>query len=107
MERLPQYEQVVLTFCPFQGYFQNESASSPQGNFKPLLLPVLPGISQAISRGHRLDNMAPVGREFGSPDYDRLMQEGFDNKAGVFTPGLAEALKKKVAKDGHMELPGD
>lgn len=53
------------------------------------------------------DNMAPVGREFGSPDYDRLIQDDFDNKAGVFTPGLAEAWKKKGAKNGHMELQSD
>lgn len=25
------------------------------------------------------ENMAPVGREFGSPDYDRLMQQDFDD----------------------------
>lgn len=51
------------------------------------------------------DSMAPVGREVGSHDYDRLMQEAFDNKTGVFTPGLAELWKKKVAKNAHMELP--
>ena len=51
------------------------------------------------------DSMLPVGREFGSADYDRLMQEDFDNKAGVFTPGLAELWNKKVANNAHMELP--
>lgn len=25
------------------------------------------------------DNMAPVGREFGSPDYDQLMQQDHDD----------------------------
>lgn len=49
--------------------------------------------------------MKPVGREFGSPDYDRLMQGDFDNKTGVFSPGLAELWKKKVAKNAHVELP--
>jgi len=51
------------------------------------------------------DSMRPVGREFGSPDYDRLMQEDFDNKTGVFSLGLAELWEKKVAKNAHMELP--
>jgi hypothetical protein len=51
-----------------------------------------------------LDSMTPVGREFGSPDYDRLMQEDFDNKTGVFNSDLAELRKKKVAKNAHMEL---
>lgn len=50
-------------------------------------------------------SMTPVGREFGSPDYDRLTQEDFDNKTGVFNPGLAEFWKKKVAKNAHVELP--
>lgn len=25
------------------------------------------------------ENMVPVGREFGSPDYDRLMQQDFND----------------------------
>lgn len=32
------------------------------------------------------DRMAPVGREFGSPDYERLMQEDFDRQEGIFAP---------------------
>jgi len=51
------------------------------------------------------NNMRPVGIEFGSPDYDRLMQEDWDNKTGVFSQGLAELWDKKGAKNGHMELP--
>lgn len=51
------------------------------------------------------DSMTPVGREFGSPDYDRLMQEDFDDKTGVFSPDLAELRKIKVAKNAHIELP--
>lgn len=34
------------------------------------------------------DQMPPVGREFGSPDFDRLMDEDFRNQAGVFDPAL-------------------
>lgn len=31
------------------------------------------------------ERMAPVGREFSSPDYDRLMQEDCDKHEGVFS----------------------
>jgi hypothetical protein len=51
------------------------------------------------------DNMPRVGREFGSPDYERLMIEDFESKAGVFTPGMAELLQKKGDKSGDLELP--
>ncbi len=30
------------------------------------------------------DRMVPVGREFGSPDFDRLMEEDSKNLEGVF-----------------------
>lgn len=32
--------------------------------------------------------MAPVGREFGSPDFERLMEEDRQQGAGVFDPAL-------------------
>lgn len=32
------------------------------------------------------DRMAPVGREFGSPDFERLMEEDLKNLEGVFAP---------------------
>jgi hypothetical protein len=32
------------------------------------------------------DRIAPVGVEFGSPDYERLMQEDFDKREGIFAP---------------------
>jgi hypothetical protein len=31
-------------------------------------------------------DVAPVGREFGSPDFDRLMDEDHRNRVGVFAP---------------------
>lgn len=31
------------------------------------------------------ERMAPVGREFGSRDFDRLMQEDYDSHEGVFS----------------------
>lgn len=34
------------------------------------------------------DSMPPVGREFGSPDFDRLMEEDRRNGTGVFDPSL-------------------
>jgi hypothetical protein len=41
------------------------------------------------------DRVAPVGREFGSPDYERLMREDFDKRQGVFSPDLvAQAAPK-------------
>lgn len=32
------------------------------------------------------DSRAPVGGEFGSPDYERLMQEDSDKREGIFSP---------------------
>jgi addiction module HigA family antidote len=34
------------------------------------------------------DRMPPVGREFGSPDFERLMEEDHRNRVGVFDPAL-------------------
>lgn len=34
------------------------------------------------------DQMAPVGREFGSPDFDRLLEHDYRTGAGVFDPKL-------------------
>lgn len=34
------------------------------------------------------DRMPPVGREFGSPDFERLMAEDHREMAGVFDPEL-------------------
>lgn len=35
------------------------------------------------------DRMPAVGREFGSPDFDRLMEEDFHQSQGVFDPALS------------------
>ncbi|MFT7773346.1 hypothetical protein [Roseateles sp.] len=40
------------------------------------------------------DRMPAVGREFGSPDFDRLMEEDFRAGRGVFDPVFASALTK-------------
>lgn len=32
------------------------------------------------------DQMTPIGHEFGSPDFDRLMDGDFRNRAEVFDP---------------------
>ena len=34
------------------------------------------------------DRMRPVGREFGSPDFERLMEDDHRNGRGVFDPAL-------------------
>ncbi len=48
------------------------------------------------------DQMTPVGREFGSPDFDRLMDVDFRNRAGVFD----RALKDLFAElDAPEKLP--
>jgi len=42
------------------------------------------------------DDLCPVGREFGSPDFDRLMEEDFRNGVGAFDPnGLAIAGQRR------------
>lgn len=36
------------------------------------------------------DEAAPVGREFGSPDFERLMAEDHRDQVGVFDPALRQ-----------------
>jgi len=43
------------------------------------------------------DRMPAVGREFGSPDFDRLMEEDFRLGRGVFDPALAVAITARKA----------
>ena len=38
------------------------------------------------------DRMRPVGREFGSPDFERLMEEDRRNGVGIFDPALKETF---------------
>ena len=38
---------------------------------------------------------APIGREFGSPDYERLTEEDRLNRVGVFDPELARIFRSR------------
>lgn len=50
------------------------------------------------------DRMPPVGREFGSPDFDRLMEENFQAGVGVFAPEIRQTY---VTRDRSVtELKG-
>jgi hypothetical protein len=40
------------------------------------------------------DRMRPVGREFGSPDFERLMAEDQRDEVGVFDPALKNLFSK-------------
>jgi len=37
------------------------------------------------------DRMRAVGREFGGPDFERLMKEDYRNRVGVFDPAPVAA----------------
>ena len=53
-------------------------------------------IRRAADEDRWWDEMRPVGREFGSPDFDRLMEEDFRNGVGVFDRnGWATAEQKR------------
>lgn len=41
------------------------------------------------------DQMPEAGREFGSPDFERLMDEDYRNRVGVFDPALVASLLAK------------
>jgi hypothetical protein len=41
------------------------------------------------------DRMPAVGREFGSPDFDRLMEEDFRQGRGVFDPALSVGINTR------------
>lgn len=59
-------------------------------------------ISRAFLRRRRLstledliwDRMPPIGAEFGSPDYERLMEEDRRNGVGAFDPALRRAISR-------------
>lgn len=42
------------------------------------------------------DRMPAVGREFGSPDFERLMEEDHRAGVGVFDPALADGFRAGV-----------
>lgn len=46
------------------------------------------------------DRMPAVGREFGSPDFDRLMEEDFHRRRGVFDP-----TPLIPGASGHLGMP--
>lgn len=50
------------------------------------------------------DSMAPVGREFGSPDFEQLMDADWRAGVGVFEPALNEVLRSvdRVSKDSDQ-----
>ena len=53
---------------------------------------------------------APVGREFGSPDFDRLMREDHETQTGVFDSavikksGSVMALAGMLKTDTHVTI---
>lgn len=42
------------------------------------------------------DGMPPIGREFGSPDFERLMDEDWRAGVGVFDPALKSMFDKPL-----------
>lgn len=46
----------------------------------------------------RWDQAAPIGQEFGSPDYDRLMEVDLDNKTGVYSPQFIQQIQESLAQ---------
>lgn len=44
------------------------------------------------------DRMPAVGREFGSPDFDRLMEEDYRLGRGVFDPAVAKRLGQAASQ---------
>lgn len=41
------------------------------------------------------EQMYAVGREFGSPDFDRLTEEDYRRRAGAFDPALVVAVNAR------------
>lgn len=48
------------------------------------------------------DRMAPVGREFGSPDFERLMEEDRRNGVGVFDPAIRQPIADQADRDALL-----
>ena len=53
-------------------------------------------LGRSILEDRLWDQMAPVGREFGSPDFERLMDEDRRNGVGVFDPALKEEFHSGI-----------
>jgi hypothetical protein len=45
------------------------------------------------------DRMTPVGPEFGSPDFERLMEEDRQNGVGVFDPAVRQPIADQADQD--------
>ncbi|MGH8436075.1 MAG: hypothetical protein ACRERX_16725 [Pseudomonas sp.] len=79
------------------------------------------GLFRWMSAGEQAwEYAAPVGREFGSPDYDRLTRQDLENQTGVFDPAYKKKKGRSVLKlagmfksEKHVEIedmrikPGD
>lgn len=50
-------------------------------------------------------NIAPVGREFGSPDYDRLMQQDHDEVKANLSSLIEKCAHASIDMDYQFELP--
>lgn len=50
------------------------------------------------------DTMAPVGREFGSPDFERLMEHDQRDGAGVFDPVIRQLIADQADRDVLAEF---
>lgn len=53
------------------------------------------------------DRMPAVGREFGSPDFARLMQEDYRLGRGVFDPAVRQAFGATGVRLADVEVPDD
>lgn len=50
------------------------------------------------------DRMPAVGREFGSPDFERLMEEDRRAGVGVFDPALAEGFRADLQTPADLPI---
>lgn len=53
------------------------------------------------------DRMPAVGREFGSPDFDRLMEEDYRLGRGVFDPAVRQTFGAGRKRLVGVEVPED
>ena len=53
------------------------------------------------------NRMPAVGREFGSPNFERLMEEDHRLKRGVFDPAVRQAFGTVGARLAAIEVPDD
>ena len=53
------------------------------------------------------DRMPAVGREFGSPDFERLMEEDHRLRRGVFDPAVRQAFGATGVSLAGVEDPDD